>query len=805
MLHVPLLALLAPSIVSGLQAPAQLVAAETPSAVLRFSIVDAQGGKALPGRLTFVPAKRPESGVAELFPRTDAAPNELAVRKDVVYALRGTAAITVPAGTFTVHASRGLEWSLATQTFTFEAGKTYDWTAKLAHEVDTTGWISADFHLHTYTYSGHGDANLEERVITLAGEGVEFAVATDHNHHTDYGPTLQKLGATGAFTTITGNEVSTPIGHFNAFPLDPARPPVDSKLTDGGALFKLVRAEPNAFGIVPIIQLNHPRLRDIDWFFHTGLDPVTGTSSQANWSPDFDTLEVFNANAAQGYSDSEKGPRDSTYIGSVLQDWFHLLNRGGRYGAVGNSDSHEVHFDFAGWPRNFVRSSTDDPARIDPREVANALRAKQMFTTMGPFVTFRFDDGRPVGPVAPDTQPGQPKLFLQVQAASWIDVDRILVIVNGDQVATLDVPPERKPMRYDGSVDLNLTDDAWVTVIVEGDDSLAPVLADTSVKHLPWAVANPIWIDANRDGVWSSPWERTKAMAAGFKTDVGANTRYGFLPGSARALLIQAGAESKQRWTGRLVRRAFTETHRDAILSAARAAEALADLALVDALETAFRAQKDDGYARLCLFRALKACGAKDVERLYADLVVGLRPDRRVAHQKELGQLFPGTWIDAWSVVGPFPSPSKASKLDDEQGPEQDATLAKTFDGRDGAKLAWTAMAPIADGQGFVDLVGTKKKDAEESIFVARTWLHSAEARQVGFALGTDDASRLRVNGALVVQDDGAHNAALRHFGTIDLKAGWNAVVLEVQNGGGASGFRIGLLAPGVTCSATPK
>ncbi|MBI5364536.1 MAG: CehA/McbA family metallohydrolase [Planctomycetes bacterium] len=804
MLLLPLIA--ASSVLLSPDEPAQLLAPGTPSAVLRFAIVDAQGEKPIPGRLTFVPAKGAGAkGVSELFPVTDARPNELAVRKDVVYALHGAGVITVPVGEFDVYASRGMEWSLGRQRFVFEAGKSYDFTAKLLHEVDTTGWISADFHLHTRTFSGHGDANLEERVISLAGEGVEFAVATDHNHNTDYAPTMEKLGAKDVFTTVTGDEVSTPIGHMNVFPLDPAREPVAHDLTDAGALFKLVRAEPNAFGIVPIVQLNHPRLREIDWFFHTGLDPVTGTSAQKNWSPEFDTLEIFNANAAQGYADSEQGPRDPDYIGCVLRDWFHLLNRGARYGAVGNSDSHTVHFDFAGWPRNFVRSSTDDPSKIDPREVAAALRSRQMFTTMGPFVTFAFDDGRPVGPAASDAQPAQPKLKIQVQAASWIDVDRIKVIVNGDEMAVFDVPQERKPVRFDAAIDMNLTDDAWVTVIVEGDDPLAPVLANSEVKHLPWAVANPIWIDATGDGKWSSPWERAKDLVESFKTDAGANTRYGFLPGALRALVITASAEGRKRWTPRLIRRAFGETHQDAVRCAARAAETLADPALLDALDAAFHARADDGYARICIYRALKACGAKDLAGLYAELVQGLRPDRRVVHQKELGQLFPGTWANEWSVVGPFPSPSKKTLLDAEQGPEKDAALARTFDGRNGAKLAWKRMEAAPDRQGFVDVAGDLKKDAEESIFVARAWIRSPDARKVGYVLGTDDASRFWVNDALVVKDDGAHDAALRHFGALELKAGWNAVVLEVQNGGGATGFRLGLLDPNVTIAATQR
>jgi hypothetical protein len=787
------------------QSPLRLCAEGTPTATLRFRVSDAAavaGAPALPARLTFV---GPAGPGAVLFPRTDAAPTELAVRKDVVYALRGAATITVPVGEFTVHASRGMEWSLATQAFRFEEGKSYEWEPKLVREVDTQGWVACDFHLHTLTHSGHGDANLEERVITLAGEGVEFAVATDHNHHTDYGPVMEVLGASGAFTAITGNEVSTPIGHFNAFPLDPARPPIDAKLTSGGELFKLVRAEPNAFGIVPIVQLNHPRLRDIDWFFHTGLDPVTGTSASPAWSDDFDTLEVFNSNAAQGYADSEAGPRDPDYVGCVLQDWFHLLNRGKRYGAVGNSDSHTVHFDFAGWPRNFVQCSATDPGKIDPREIAAALRDKRMFTTMGPFVEARYDDGRQMGPgVGAEAERQQPKLHVKVQAASWIDVDRVRVIVNGDELQVIDVPAERKPLRLDASLDMNLTEDAWIVLCVEGDDSLVPVLADTKVKHLPWAVTNPIWVDAEADGVWTSPWERALALAETFKTDAGANNKFGFLAPSSRALMVLAGAEGNKRWAGRLVRRALGETHRDAKLCAARAAEKLADPALADTLANAFRAEAADGYLRLALYRAMKACGAPDLPRAYSELVLGLRPDRRVVHQQELAKLFPGRWIDAWSVVGPFDSPGGAADLARADGPEAEPDLARTFPGRGGAEVAWKDATPLADGDGFVDLVAGKKKESEQAIFYGQTWIHAAAAREVVFALGTDDAGRLHVNGAQLVQDDGEHDAAARHYGKMKLEPGWNRVLLEVRNGRGASGFRMGVLDPDVRFGRKP-
>ena len=169
-----------------------------------------------------------DGSTPNLFPNAEAAPDDLAVRKNVIYSLSGAGAVTVPVGAYTVHASRGLEWSIASEELSFAPGELVTWRPVLRHEVDTTGWVSGDFHLHTLTYSGHGDSNLPERIISIVGEGVEFAVTTDHNHHTDYGPTVDQLDAGAHLTHVTGNEVSVPVGHFNAFPLEPDRAPPPS-------------------------------------------------------------------------------------------------------------------------------------------------------------------------------------------------------------------------------------------------------------------------------------------------------------------------------------------------------------------------------------------------------------------------------------------------------------------------------------------------------------------------------------------------------------------------------------------------
>ena len=71
--------------------------------------------------------------------------------------------------------------------------------------------VACDTHVHTFTYSGHGDATLNERLVTVAGEGIELPIATDHNLHINYAPLVNQLGLNKYYTPVIGNEVTTKI------------------------------------------------------------------------------------------------------------------------------------------------------------------------------------------------------------------------------------------------------------------------------------------------------------------------------------------------------------------------------------------------------------------------------------------------------------------------------------------------------------------------------------------------------------------------------------------------------------------
>src|SRR5262249_15018519 len=99
---------------------------------------------------------------------------------------------------------------------------------RLRRSVDTTGFLSGDFHIHS-AKSLDSTAPLQDRVAGFAAEGVEVMVSTDHDYQVDYTPIIAGLGLGSRITSIVGNEVTGSVpnppvfpdstGHINAWPM----------------------------------------------------------------------------------------------------------------------------------------------------------------------------------------------------------------------------------------------------------------------------------------------------------------------------------------------------------------------------------------------------------------------------------------------------------------------------------------------------------------------------------------------------------------------------------------------------------
>jgi hypothetical protein len=454
-------------------------------AALAIRAVDKDTGRGLPCRLTILNAHGALAPLAGL----SNAPT-LAVRPGVVYTGNGRADLGLPAGEYAVFASRGIEWSVATQRVHIASGGSTRLDFTLSRAVPTPGWVSCDTHVHTLTHSGHGDASLEERMLTLAGEGVELPVATEHNLNMDYASAARRGGVAEWFTPVTGNEVTTPAGHFNIFPVDPAVPPPDFRITEWPRLMTALRATPH----VRVVVLNHPRNihNNFQPFAATNFNAVTGENLRG---PEFsfDAVEVLNSSAQQ-----------SDFM-LVYRDWFALLNHGYRITAIGSSDGHDVSRYIVGQGRTYIACPDERPDRIDVATACSNLLAGRALVSMGLLTDMTVNERFKVGDVATNLN-AHVRVTVRVLGPPWSSATNVWLFANG-----LKVREQALAHEHDRTVTWTLArpkHDVHLVAIAVGPGVVAPYWAiprpyQPVSPHWEGRVigsTNPIWLDGDDDG-----------------------------------------------------------------------------------------------------------------------------------------------------------------------------------------------------------------------------------------------------------------------------------------------------------------
>lgn len=495
-----------------------------PAVPVEFSVTDAAGGAFVPARITITDT----NGALLNFRRSNRS-EAVAMRRGLFYTRGTPTTVELPPGIYNVYATRGMEWSRAERRITVRPGVPLHVPLKIRREVDTTGFIAADTHLHTLTFSGHGDASMEERVLTLAGEGVELAVATDHNHNTDYRPVQEKMLVSEFFTPVTGNEVTTRIGHMNAFPLDPNERPPDHRLDSWIKLVNEIRSKG-----AKVVILNHPRWPTLAQcpFTEFGLNRLSGEFRDQPTFP-FDAVELANALVPQP---------DPLYI---VRDWLALLNRGYRVTGVGASDTHTVG-EPPGQARSYVPSRTDDPARIDVEEACGRFRRGEISMSLGIFADVWVNGLWKMGQtntLRHDTV----QVTLRVAAPSWVTPRAAIVFLNGREVARKPVLTRAPKHPTDARIEFRLPrpkNDAHLVCAVVGDGVNHP--AWRTKENFTLAVTNPVFLDADGDGQYHSP--HAQALAALQRAGDAPEAQWAAALAAEDAVAIQMLSLMRQRW-----------------------------------------------------------------------------------------------------------------------------------------------------------------------------------------------------------------------------------------------------------------
>ncbi len=555
--------------------------------VLTFTVHD-QTGEKLPAKVTLfrkddntATSNRPDLG----DPYIGGQPEW------VLFAETGEGEIPLPPGDYYAVASRGLEYEIdRSDDFHIDAlqGKHLDLTVD--RSIDTSGWVSADFHVHSAPSHDSG-VSLPMRVKTMAAEGVEFFAATDHDYISDFAPVIQDLGLENWVQSTPGVETTTiEIGHYLAFPLQ------KQWLGDvGGAMdwtgklpeqiIAELRKQGTDAGFDPFVFLAHPRDGLLGGFDQYGFDPFGGAPN-ADGTPgamaystpllnsfnplisDFappvsmDGIELFTGKRLDVHRKPTKPEQDGyaaddgtdafdfmsrtmqeqtdlvngTYrlsndLDGNVDDWFTLLNLGYRFTALGNSDTHGTSSIEAGCPRNYVLSETDDPAYLDPQTIADSVRDHHVVASYGPFLRM-WINGAEIG--SSIESKGKPlQMQIEVQAPSWVAVDRVELYENGTLVQEWAVPDAPSNERFNESFEWTPTKDAWYVAIAMGEKGLDPVFTRVDIPYLPldevvisalgglpavqsflsapipfpkeypvypYALTNPIWVDVDGGG-----------------------------------------------------------------------------------------------------------------------------------------------------------------------------------------------------------------------------------------------------------------------------------------------------------------
>jgi hypothetical protein len=413
----------------------------------------------------------------------------------------------VPPGSYEVRITHGPEHALVERKIQVAKDETVEVAATMRRTVDTTGWVSTDFHAHS-TPSGDNYCKTDDRIINFAAEQMEFIPTTEHNRIYDWQPHIDRLGLTQRLSTVVGIELTGSGQHFNSFPLQ-----VVPYAQDGGAprwqfdprinavvLRNLFEGGPERW-----VQANHPTVgvvfndRNEDGVFDGGFRGFADMIDAAEvWSTEILNTDAYYTQVTTGRTRK----RENRTFG-----WLQMLNQGRHVWCVAVSDSHRIFGNGAGGWRTYVPSSTDEPAKIDHKEIIRNAKAGRMMISNGPFLEVTTADGLPIGSSV--ISEGSIDLKVKIQAPKWMAIDRVQVLTNGRQRPADNYTKKSHPAmfadgvtRFDETLTVRMQEDTHLIVVAVGEGGTLEKGWGRSWEggmH-PMAYTNPIYVDVDGKG-----------------------------------------------------------------------------------------------------------------------------------------------------------------------------------------------------------------------------------------------------------------------------------------------------------------
>jgi putative membrane-bound dehydrogenase-like protein len=446
---------------------------------LNVAIVDAATGKPALCRVNVVGADgnfyQPKENTLSAYSLTGKWPDTLAGNRPSKAPIRyfgrffytqGTFSVDVPQGPVRIEVWKGFEYRPEMLSTHVSAGQQSDVRLTIARTAPMTplGWHSGDSHLHLKRAS---DADDETIFDLLEAEDINFGSILCYNETNTYPgvmpelatPQLRGLGVKsirrrGNCQIVSGQEYRNVVyGHLNLFLRD-------HLVLDGQQL------DPNLGPVFGTIGAETQKLGGYAFHAHGGY-----------------ALEIW-ADLVQGATNGVELLQFGIYRGIGLDGWYHVLNAGFRFPAIGASDYPACRK--LGDCRTYVHIGGEP----NFKDWFGGAAAGRSFVTTGPLVLLEVDGKRPGDTI--DVQGAVPhKVRARVRVRSeTAPVTDVQLIVNGRVARELKVPPAAGAGQWiELDEPLTLNDSSWIAARAF---SVAPSGSADAEAH-----TNPVYVHRN--------------------------------------------------------------------------------------------------------------------------------------------------------------------------------------------------------------------------------------------------------------------------------------------------------------------
>lgn len=399
----------------------------------------------------------------------------------------GTGVQPLAPGRYRVIVSRGPEYDAVEHRVRLAPGQKVILNATLTWVVDSSGWVAALLGAQS-TASGENPFPPEAITASAVAQDAEFLVPAERNRISDFGDAVRALRLSSRLTTVAGLECAGLGYSLCAFPVSPVP-------HTQGAGAPVPPSDP-AQAAQALSQLDSAKEK----FLYLSQPPweavfAAARSEGKGFLPAINGVEAFDPDILS-MRPTMLAPDGTTHLRNGFA-WLQLLNQGVYLTgiAAGQSDP------YLPAPRNYIASSTDDPAKLSVTDLVASLKKMHVVMSNGPFLFVSAQGAVPGDTVQKMTDI---TLYIRVECPNWLDVDRVQVMVNGRPDAALNFTRTEHPemfgdgvVKFEQTVAVHLESDAHLIVVATGEkESLAKPLGG---QH-PTAITNPIFVDVQGDG-----------------------------------------------------------------------------------------------------------------------------------------------------------------------------------------------------------------------------------------------------------------------------------------------------------------